>query len=236
MFQKNKSMFIWAIIALFSLVINPYRDASGATCGYYAGHYTGCVGAPPNTPTPGKAPAPPPKSVPPPVFMPPPSTPPKPGEPSVCASGSDYEGFKKHLLHREGYRTVVYRDSLGKPTVGVGHLVKPEDGLKVGDTITEAQVQAFLDKDAKAAWDAGNIQAKNAGTSDPCFSSALASVSFQLGLGWRTKFPKTWNLIVEGKYKEAAEALNGTIWQKQTPVRVKDFQDALLAMEKAKKA
>ncbi|MBI2234222.1 MAG: hypothetical protein HYU57_04380 [Micavibrio aeruginosavorus] len=153
-----------------------------------------------------------------------------------CSGGSDYEAFKQHLILREGYRTTVYRDSLGKPTVGVGHLVLPEDNLKVGDTITKEQVMAFLDKDAMSAWNAAQQQASEAGIASQCFVVALGSVNFQLGTGWRKKFPNTWKLIVDGKYKEAAEALNGTIWQQQTPVRVKDFQAALMELQRQKDA
>lgn len=240
--MKYKVVCLWAMIAFLSVFFSPGKQADAATpCRMFAGHYApaGCSGTgqpPAQTPTPGNAPTPAPPTAPPPIFMPPPPAPP-PGTPAAaCASGSSYEDFKKHLLLREGYRDTVYLDSLGKPTVGVGHLVLPGDNLKVGDKITKAQVDTFLDKDAQAAWNAGQTQAANAGVSNPCFASALASVSFQLGLGWRTKFPRTWSLIVAGQYKDAAQALNGTIWQKQTPVRVKDFQDALMEMEKAKTA
>jgi len=152
-----------------------------------------------------------------------------------CKNSADpYEDFKKHLIAREGYKTTVYRDSLGKPTVGVGHLVLPGDNLQVGDKITDAQVLAFLDKDAKAAWAAGQSQASQAG-GDTCFAIALGSVNFQLGTGWRSKFPSTWNMIQSGKYLEGAAALNGTLWQKQTPVRVQDFQKALRDLDDRKK-
>ena len=43
-------------------------------------------------------------------------------------------------------------------------------------------------------------------------------------------FKNTWKMVVDGKYEDAAKALDGTTWSKQTPVRVKDFQDALRAL------
>jgi lysozyme len=57
------------------------------------------------------------------------------------------------IRQEEGERLTVYRDSRGLPTVGVGHLVQPEDGLQVGDTITQAQSDAFLVSDIAAATD-----------------------------------------------------------------------------------
>lgn len=180
---------------------------------------------PPSTP-PATPPAPPPGKKPPPYV------------PSdvTCNAGDGYEAFKRHLLVREGKRNVVYRDSLGKPTVGVGHLVLPGDNLKVGDRITDAQVEAFLDKDARGAWAAANSQASQAGISDGCFIIALASVNFQLGTGWTKKFPTTWKLIQNGQYTQAATEVGRSLWAKQTPVRVQDFQKALRDLDARKKA
>ena len=47
----------------------------------------------------------------------------------------------------EGTKLNVYKDSNGFPTVGVGHLIKPEDNLKMGDTITPEQSDVFLTQD-----------------------------------------------------------------------------------------
>ncbi len=56
------------------------------------------------------------------------------------------------MAEEEGVRYTVYRDVAGYPTVGIGHLVLPEDGLRVGDRITHEQAMRFLHQDiAKAA-------------------------------------------------------------------------------------
>ena len=135
--------------------------------------------------------------------------------------------FQQLMALREGSRNVVYLDTLGKPTVGIGHLVMPGDNLKVGDRITDAQVDALFRKDGAAAMSAARTQAEEAGITDSAFIPYLASVNFQLGTKWRATFPRTWRMIVEGEYEDAANALDGTVWAKQTPIRVKDFQDAL---------
>ena len=49
----------------------------------------------------------------------------------VKASGT----FKQALIEEEGVRYTVYRDVAGYPTVGVGHLILPEDDLQVGDRV-----------------------------------------------------------------------------------------------------
>ena len=135
--------------------------------------------------------------------------------------------FEKLMALREGCRTTVYLDTLNKPTVGIGHLVLPQDNLKVGDTITDERVAAFFAKDGAAALAAARSQAAQAGISESSFIPYLASVNFQLGVRWTATFPNTWKMIVDGEYENAAQALDGTVWSRQTPVRVKDFQDAL---------
>jgi GH24 family phage-related lysozyme (muramidase) len=138
--------------------------------------------------------------------------------------------FKKHMIPLEDDRDVVYRDSLGRPTVGIGHLVTPADKLKVGDRISAAQKEAFWRQDAARALTAALQQMNAAGVTDPDFIFPLGSVNFQLGLGWRGEFKKTWAFIMQGDYEAAAREVQNSVWYKQSPNRVKDFQDALRAL------
>ncbi|MBX7457181.1 lysozyme [Qipengyuania sp. 1NDH17] len=61
------------------------------------------------------------------------------------------EQFKQALIEEEGVRYTVYRDVAGYPTVGVGHLIRPADNLRVGDRISDEQVLDFLEQDLKTA-------------------------------------------------------------------------------------
>ena len=135
--------------------------------------------------------------------------------------------FETLMALREGRRNDVYKDTLEKLTVGIGHLVVAGDNLKFRDMITDAQVTAFFKNDSASAMSAARSQASEAGISDSAFIPYLASVNFQLGTRWTGTFPLTWRMVVDGKYEDAARALDGTLWARQTPVRVKEFQDAL---------
>lgn len=84
------------------------------------------------------------------------------------------------LKRWEGVRKRVYLDSVRKPTVGVGHLILPQDGLKVGDIISDAQVDAFLRQDVRIAEKAVN-DAKLSMTQNQF--DALVSFTFNLGGG-----------------------------------------------------
>lgn len=61
------------------------------------------------------------------------------------------DAMKDAMIEEEGARDVVYRDVAGYPTVGVGHLVAPEDGLRVGDRVTEDQILDFFEQDLREA-------------------------------------------------------------------------------------
>ena len=142
----------------------------------------------------------------------------------------------EHLKLREGVRSKVYKDSLGKLTVGVGHLVLPEDNLKLGDVISTERINSFLDKDLDTSFKAAIAQAEQLGylsaLERDVMIKALVSVNFQLGVGWTKIHKNTWKLMQAGKLKEAAEEVKDSTWYAQTPVRVKDFSEALLKIDR----
>ena len=138
-----------------------------------------------------------------------------------------------HMVDREGLETTVYKDSRGKPTVGIGHLVTEADGLKVGDKISEEKVKELYRKDIREAARAAQSQASELGIGDEEFIKALVSVNFQLGTGWDKKFKNTYKMIKEGRYEEAINNIENSVWYKQTPTRAKDLIKAISALRKA---
>ncbi|MEZ5682104.1 MAG: lysozyme [Erythrobacter sp.] len=69
--------------------------------------------------------------------------------PAALLEASDR--LKEALSGEEGVRFTVYRDVAGYPTVGIGHLVKPGDDLRVGDVIDEKRALQLLESDLKEA-------------------------------------------------------------------------------------
>ncbi|HSV02507.1 MAG TPA: hypothetical protein VLI41_04815 [Phenylobacterium sp.] len=135
--------------------------------------------------------------------------------------------LRRILVVEEGRRTCVYADSRGLATVGIGHLVRPEDGLAIGEAISQAQVDSLFAADGGRALAAAEAQARAAGIADAAFVVRLAAVNFQLGTGWTAAFPNTWRLILARDYAAAADELAGSLWARQTPRRVAAFQAAL---------
>jgi GH24 family phage-related lysozyme (muramidase) len=153
------------------------------------------------------------------------------GEGEGGADGVPAE-FMEHLKLREGWRTKVYLDSRGLPTVGLGHLLSSAEKQKypVGTSVPENLLNSWATHDAKKAYDAASDQAGTLGVASQSFKNALASVNFQLGTAWNTKFKKTWGYMTKGEWEKAALECQDSAWYAQTPVRVQDFQAALRAL------
>lgn len=142
----------------------------------------------------------------------------------------DRAGFEALMRLREGEELIVYLDSRGIPTGGIGHRILPADDLAVGDAISQDLIDYWFLHDGNTAWNSACGEADLAKITSPAFIPFLASVNFQLGDQWTASWPHTWKMICDGHYEMAAAALDGTPWQSETPVRVADFQAALRAL------
>ncbi len=126
---------------------------------------------------------------------------------------------------------LVYKDTVGVLTVGIGHKVLAPDKLKFGDRIDIGRANAFYKADTARAVAAAKRQAAKAGITNGQFVIALAAVNFQLGTRWYTKLKKTWRLMLDGDYPAAAAEAARSKWNGQSRLRVRDFQKALLALD-----
>jgi GH24 family phage-related lysozyme (muramidase) len=150
--------------------------------------------------------------------------------PSADDAAAQLAAFRAKVADAEGVRPTVYRDSQGHLTVGIGHMVVPADGLRLGDTIGPDRIDALFQQDAAPALNAARSQADGLGITDPAFIPALASVNYQLGPNWPQTFRRTWSAMAAGDYATAAMEAGRSDWMRQTPTRVRAFQAALLAL------
>ena len=147
-----------------------------------------------------------------------------------------YKEFLQHLEHREGNVDHVYLDSLGKPTCGVGHLLTETECrmYDVGEEVAQHIRDSWLEQDAQKAWNAAAQQVQDLNIEKPEFIVALGSVNFQLGTHWINKFPSAYKALQNKDYDEAIKQVSTgsgkdgqSRWMEQTPVRVKDFIEAI---------
>jgi GH24 family phage-related lysozyme (muramidase) len=134
--------------------------------------------------------------------------------------------WRKHAMLREGLRLTVYRDTRDLPTVGIGHLVRPQDNLRVGQKISRERVEELFEQDSSAALRTSIRHWHDINHLTPEFLAALVSVNFQLG-DFSQKFKNSYALLKERKIDMVINNLRGSLWFRQTPVRVEDFIKAI---------
>jgi GH24 family phage-related lysozyme (muramidase) len=99
------------------------------------------------------------------------------------------ESVKKH----EGYRNKVYLDTLGKRTVGVGHLCV-EDFWEDDKEYEESFLMEILEKDLQSAIDQADDMCKDLKISSDA-KILIIEMIFQLGGNGVSKFRKMWQAL-----------------------------------------
>lgn len=163
----------------------------------------------------------------------------EPEKPEKPAESSDRID---NLIQREGNELESYKDSLGNETIGVGHLITSEEkesgsvyGIDISNGITEEQSKEILKKDLEKHNKEADRVMEDLGIDKSKLSedqiSALRDMNFQLGSGTQRDFKTTLGHIRDGNYEAAAKSVASSRWAKQTPVRVRDFQERIVNLK-----
>ena len=128
------------------------------------------------------------------------------------------ESVKKH----EGYRNKVYLDTLGKRTVGVGHLCV-EDFWEDDKEYEEKFLMTILEHDLQTAIKGAKelMEAHGCADIDEQAEEILIEMVFQLGKNGVSKFKNMWKALAEKNYIGASYEMLDSRWSKQTPNRAK---------------
>ena len=128
------------------------------------------------------------------------------------------ESVKKH----EGYRNKVYLDTLGKRTVGVGHLCV-EDFWEDDKEYEEKFLMTILEHDLSTAIKGANELMAENGCMDMNEKAheIIIEMIFQLGKTGVSKFKNMWKALSELNYVGASYEMLDSRWAKQTPNRAK---------------
>lgn len=144
-----------------------------------------------------------------------------PSDSKLLEEVKEFEGTIQYQTAVGYYRNGkfwTYKDSLGYPTIGYGHLITASDNFAGG--IDEAQADALLQKDlARTVRDAQSLYAQyNMKTPYIC-QIVLTEMVFQMGKGGVAKFKNTLKAMADGDYKGAAAGIRNSAWYRQTTRR-----------------
>ena len=134
------------------------------------------------------------------------------------------ESVKQH----EGYRNKVYLDTLGKRTVGVGHLCV-EDFWEDDKEYEEKFLMEILADDLQnAIKGARELKEEHSCTDiDEIAQEILVEMVFQLGKNGVSKFRNMWKALAEKNYIGASFEMLDSKWAKQTPNRAKSMAELM---------
>ena len=137
----------------------------------------------------------------------------------------------KEITSDEGCVLKVYEDHLGYKTVGIGHLVRPEDieyHLNVGDPITQTRADELFFKDINIVLKECEDNFHNNWRDWPEeVKLIIANMAFNLGLPRLTKFKKMFAALNKGDYQTASKEGLDSKWAKQVYNRAKRLMNRL---------
>ena len=128
-----------------------------------------------------------------------------------------YETLKEEVKLHEGFRDVVYKDSLGKRTIGYGHLCV-EDHWEDDKKYEKEYLEEIFNKDFDNAHFNANTLIEDRKISDVA-KEVIIEMVFQLGIGGVSKFKNMWKALDSEDYGEASFQMLDSLWAKQTPAR-----------------
>ena len=135
--------------------------------------------------------------------------------------------LEKRIMNHEGFRKTIYKDSLGKATIGYGHLITKDDNFEEDIEYKKADLLDLFYKDLEKAREGANqlvghitelhIEAKN----------VIIEMVFQLGTQGVRNFKKMILALEEKDYFEAHVQMLDSRWAKQTPGRCVDLSEIM---------
>ena len=144
----------------------------------------------------------------------------------------DRHAVYEQLKIDEGVEYEIYKDHLGYPTFGVGHLVletDPEHGQEVGTPVSEHRVKECFEKDLDTA-----ISECNALYEEGVFGNLpgevqeiLVNMMFNMGRTRLSKFRKMHAAILEADWKTAAVEGRDSLWYRQVTNRADRLMERL---------
>jgi lysozyme len=129
-----------------------------------------------------------------------------------------YEELKNEIRLNEGFVPKVYKDSLGKRTIGYGHLCVEPEQWDDDKEYTKEELELVFEKDFEEALK--NAESLiDSRSINQIAKQVIIEMVFQLGIGGVGKFKKMWEALDREDYLLASTEMLDSRWAKQTPAR-----------------
>jgi len=140
------------------------------------------------------------------------------------------ERLYEEIKADEGEILEIYKDHLGYPTIGIGHLVTEQDeefGEPTGTPITAERSRELFDRDIQVAIkDCERLYGQWHNWPEEV-QLILVNMAFNLGGPRLGRFMNMKNMLSQGKWKEAAVEGRDSLWYRQVTNRAERLMTRL---------
>ena len=137
-----------------------------------------------------------------------------------------YEELKEEIKLHEGFVPRTYADSLGKKTIGYGHLCVEPEQWDDDKEYTKEELNVVFEKDFNEALKNAEHLIGERSINDTA-KEVIIEMVFQLGIGGVGKFKKMWSALDNEDYGEASFQMMDSLWAKQTPNRAEKLSQKM---------
>ena len=134
----------------------------------------------------------------------------------------DIRQLRKELEVDEGVKYEIYKDNLGYPTFGIGHLVidsDPEHGQEVGTPVSEDRVIEAFDNDVQVVLADCERLYNDFNVLPEEVQLIIANMMFNMGRPRLSKFKGMKAGVDAQDWNKAADEMIDSNWYKQVPNR-----------------
>ena len=141
------------------------------------------------------------------------------------------EELRARVIAHEGIVDELYLDSLGKATIGIGHLIQPHERNRFpeGKKISREEIDELFDIDINRAAAGADLLVEECigvGLELPQhIGEVIVEMVFQLGIQGVRNFKKMWKAMRVKDWKTASLEMKNSKWHSQTPKRCESLAE-----------
>jgi len=141
--------------------------------------------------------------------------------------------LREEITADEGVKYEIYLDHLSLPTLGIGHLIKPEDpehGLEVGTKIDEERVNELFEQDINLCMDDCRKWIEEFDDLPEEAQHILCNMMFNMGYTRTSKFRKLRENVKEKNWSGASQEMKSSRWYNQVTNRAERLVQRMKAV------
>ena len=143
------------------------------------------------------------------------------------------EALREQLKVDEGVKYEIYKDHLGYPTFGIGHLITeddPEHGEPDGTKISEDRVNEVFESDVAAFVSESKILFPNLDELPDVAQQVIVNMAFNMGRPRLSKFKNFIAGVNDNDWVRAAEEMMDSRWADQVGARATRLRNLILTL------